>query len=396
MARRRFQKGSIRKRGKRNPIWELQYWIDCINPDGSIGRKRESKILGYVSDLTKKQAHKLAQEFLQPVNTGKITPFSMITLREFVEGYFVPIVFPILKASTGKHYRITFNKHLLPAFGEYRLCDIRTLDLQRFILEKSQGGASWEAVSHFRNLVSKVYSMARKWGHFAGENPASGVDLPPKTAVREKHVLGPEQFRSLLVRLKEPVRTMAFLAMTTGLRVGEILGLRWQDVELTKRQLTVSQSIYRGTMGTPKTKSSCRVLPLPECLVNELEAHYRRSGYPEGPQLVFRTGSGTPYNDTNLLHRHIKPAGKAIGAPWLSWHVFRRTHCTLFQLAGGSLKDAQAQLGHASAVVTMQHYTVSIPGHQRQAIENLAELVTNGDDLRQGIEPQRVYTEQIQ
>ena len=71
MARPRYQKGSIRKRGKRNPVWELQWWEDYIEPDGRIGRKQESAILGLVSEMGIKQARKLAEQKLNPVNTGK-------------------------------------------------------------------------------------------------------------------------------------------------------------------------------------------------------------------------------------------------------------------------------------------------------------------------------------
>src|SRR6476620_12175218 len=89
LARKRYQKGSIRKRGTRNPVWELQWWADEIRPDGSLGRKRESSILGFVSSMNKRQAMKVADEFLRPLNLGKITPFSTIVFRDFLEKYFV-------------------------------------------------------------------------------------------------------------------------------------------------------------------------------------------------------------------------------------------------------------------------------------------------------------------
>ena len=96
MARRRYQKGNLRKRGKRNPVWELQWWTDCINLDGTLGRRRESTILGYVSDLTRRQARKRAEEHLRPLNLGKVTPLSNLPLREFGERHFVPNVFPMV------------------------------------------------------------------------------------------------------------------------------------------------------------------------------------------------------------------------------------------------------------------------------------------------------------
>ncbi len=93
---------------------------------------------------------------------------------------------------------------------------------------------------------------------------------------------------------------------------------------------------------------------------------------------VFPTRTGGPYSDTNLLARHLEPAGKQIGTPWVGWHTLRRT---LLSQAGASPKDAQAQLGHAHISTTMDIYTQPIPDHQRAAVERMSQLVTNGDEL---------------
>jgi integrase len=381
MARRRYQKGSIRKRGKRRPVWELQWWEDFVRSDGTIGRRRESVILGYASEITVKQARKEAEKKLNPVNAGKAVPYSTLTLQEFMDQFFLPLAFPILKSSTRKRYRSTLDLHLLPAFGKHRLCDIRTVEVQRFVLQKFDGGLGWETCNHLRNLLSKIFASAKKWGHFAGTNPALGVELPEKRQVREKRVLMPEQVARLLAVLREPVRTMVLLAVLTGLRVGEILALRWQDVDLEGGELRVVQAVYRGCLGSPKTRGSKRTIPLPETVIGALTnlAQWTRGLTPE--RLVFPSRKGTVLNDTNLLLRDLKPAGKLIGAPWISWHTFRRTHATLLQLAGGSAKDAQAQLGHSQITTTLGIYTIPVPAHQRAAVEKLSQMVTNGDEF---------------
>jgi integrase len=382
MARRRFQRGSIRKRGIRQPIWELQWWEDYIKLDGSIGRRRESTILGYVSEMPLKQARKEAENKLGQVNAGKAIPYSTLSLREFVDQFFVPLALPVLKPSTRKRYQSTLNLHLLPAFGNRRLCDIGTVEVQRFILEKFDKGLGWETCNHLRNLLSKVFVSAKKWGQLAGENPASAVELPEKQPTREKRVLMPDEVTRLLAVLREPVYTMVLIAVLTGLRIGEIIGLRWADVDLDRNELRVEQSVYRGSVGSPKTKGSRRTLPLPEAAVEALKQLAQRlpHGNPERP--VFCSRKGTALSDTNLLLRHLKPAGKKIGVPWISWHTFRRTHATLLQLAGGSAKDAQAQLGHAQITTTLGIYTIPVPAHQRAAVEKLSQLVTNGDESR--------------
>jgi integrase len=396
MARRRYQKGNIRKRGKRNPVWELQWWTDIIQPDGSFGRKRESTILGTISEMNRRQALKAADEFLRPLNLGKITPFSNVVFREFIEKCFIPNVFPILKLATRKKYRSAIDKHLLPAFGEQRLCDIGTLNIQSFVIQKMDGGLSWETANLFRNLISKIFATAKKWGYFPGDNPSAGVELPEKKAVREKHALAPEQISQLLKLLREPYRTMVHFGILTGLRVGEILGLRWKDVNFDSSEMRVNQRCYRGDIDTPKTKRSRRTLPLPELCVESLRRFHTQSAPKDGDAFVFHTSNGTPYNDTNILHRELKPAGRKIGAPWLSWHTFRRTHATLLQLAGGSAKDAQEQLGHSKLSTTLEIYTFPVPAHQRAAVESLSRLVTNGDEFAQIAEELPMLTEQIQ
>jgi len=393
---RRFQKGSLRKRGKKHPVWELQWWADVINPDGTLGRKRESMILGYASVLTRKQAWKLAQEQLRPLNRGELSPLSEVTLGEFIERHFVPTFLPTLKLSTQRKYLSTIKMHLLPAFSSRRLCGIGTLDLQRFVLAKIQAGLGWESCDLLRNLMSKVFKVAKAWNFYAGDNPAAAVMLPEKKPVREKHVLNQAQIQALLSILREPCRTMVLLGLLTGMRIGEILGLRWQDVDPMSCQLRIRQTIYRGAINTPKTKGSWRILPLPRVVLRALIAMRPDPAQCAEETLVFRTRQGTALSDSNLLRRHLKPAGRSMGASWLSWHTLRRTHATMLQMAGGTLKDAQAQLGHTKLSTTLEIYTFPVPEHQRMAVENLARMVTNGDESderREGLPP---TTQQIQ
>jgi integrase len=381
MARRRYQKGSIRKRGKRYPVRELQWWEDYIADNGRIKRRRQSVTLGSVSEITLREARKLADEQIRPVNQGTMLPQSTMKFRDFVERFFDPLFFPTLKASTRKRYRQTLDKHLLPAFGKSRLCDIGTIDLQRFVLQKMASGLGWESANHYRNLMSKVFETAKTWKFYSGSNPASGVSLPEKKPVREKHALQAGQILHLLTLLKEPVRTMVLLGILTGMLVGEILGLRRKDVDFPSGQIRVAQACYRGLLGSPKTKGSRRTLPLPRVLVSLLIRIYEHSPRTGEDDLVFQTRNGTPLNDTNLLHRCLKPAGLKIGLPSLSWHTLRRTHATLLQEAGASLRDTQAQLGHSRMSTTLEVYTLPIPAHLRLAVENLSQLVTNGDEL---------------
>src|SRR5438552_19124645 len=100
-------------------------------------------------------------------------------------------------------------------------------------------------------------------------------------------------------------------------------------------EIRVEQACYRGVIGSPKTKGSRRMLPMPEALRTQLMRLDEQSVRQSEEQLVFRSRNGTPFSDTNLLHKQLKPAGRKLGMPWLNWHTLRRTHATLFQVAGG-------------------------------------------------------------
>jgi integrase len=180
----------------------------------------------------------------------------------------------------------------------------------------------------------------------------------------------------------------------TGLRIGEILALDWASVNFTIGQIRVTRGYYRGTMGSPKTKCSRRTVPLPDALKQALEHLHHKAHSPE--ELVFHTSKGTPYNDSNLLHRDLKPAGRKLAMPWLNWHTLRRTHATLFQVAGGSLRDAQAQLGHSKMSTTLEIYTLPMPEQQRITVEKLSVLMANDGRNAQKPEGLPLASQQIQ
>jgi integrase len=253
----------------------------------------------------------------------------------------------------------------------------------------------WESANHFRNLLSKVFTVAKKWGYFSGANPVSGVELPEKVAVREKHILTPEQISRLMDALSKPTRTMVWLCLLTGLRIGEVLGLPWRNVYFASGQIRVAQAYYRGTIGSPKTRCSKRLVSIPTALRTAL-LQLCGSAKQTEEGLVFHTANGTPYNDSNLLHRHLKPAGQKLGMPWLNWHTLRRTHSTLFQVVGGSLRDAQAQLGHSKMSTTLETYTLPIPEQQRAAVEKLSVLMASDGESDQNSEGLPLATERIQ
>ncbi len=185
----------------------------------------------------------------------------------------------------------------------------------------------------------------------------------------------PVQVRQLLAELGEPCRTVVLLAVLTGMRIGEILALRWKRVDLLRGTIEIAESFSNGQFGSPKTRSSNRVIPMSSILQDVLET-YRAGAFRNTPDdLVFCTPKGTPLNSKNLYNRALAPACDRIKQPRISWHSFRHTHATQLAESGESLKTAQALLGHSDLETTLNTYTHVIPESQRRAVDRVAGVL---------------------
>jgi len=158
----------------------------------------------------------------------------------------------------------------------------------------------------------------------------------------------------------------------TGLRIGEVLALRWKNVDFKKSVIQVREAVYEGNLSSPKSKSSIRDIPMGPSLHQSL-AEYRKEAPADA--FVFASKNGTPLDSHNLLGRVLKPACKRAGLPSISWHSFRHTHATLLSDLGESLKTAQAQLGHARSSTTAEIYTHVVPASQRAAVKKLERTI---------------------
>ena len=277
---------------------------------------------------------------------------------------------------------------MIPAISEMRLRDVTNDHIQALVKTKIERGYSVQTAVHIRNAVSAVFNHAKLKRAYAGDNPAIGVRVPEMTR-KETHALSFETGRAVLAGLPSPVREMALLSMTTSLNVAEMLGLRWKQVNLTAQPqvtsgdvlqpytLAVRENYYRGKFGSVKVKSRRRDVPLGNSVVIALLQLQARSKFIGPDDLVFASRKGTPLNENNLMRRVIKPAAKALGMPWLSWHVFRHTHATLGEQIGMALSDRQAQMGHGTIQMTM-YYTHSDMERRRAAVETMTDRLIGG------------------
>jgi integrase len=293
---------------------------------------------------------------------------------QFAAENFEPGILPTLKFSTQQIYALLLRKHLLPRFGNDCLSEINKMQIQRFVLDKLKQGLAWETVNHLRCLLSKIMGTAVEW-HFVGENPVHGVKMPERTLKRPRGFLTADEVTRLLSCLEEPARAVVALGAATGLRIGELLGLRWGRVDLNRGTLRVEENCYKGKFGTPKTGASRREIPLAPAVVGILLARRARALSPSPDALVFCTRKGTALAADNLLKRHLAPACCRAGLERATWHSLRRTHGTLLQAQGTPLKYAQAQLGHSKMATTLEVYTLNVTEEQRQAQGKLAEVL---------------------
>jgi integrase len=324
VARPRWQRGWLFKRGKRNPVWVGRYREDAVAEDGSRVRRQKPVILGLVREISKREAYRRLAERLALINQGRHKPELLASFERFVLERWEPNVLPMLRFSTARNYRHLVRRHLLPFFGQIRLPDIGPADVQMFLAEKSKRYSPKTLLS-LRNLLSKIFGTAQKWGYLQ-TNPAQGTQVPAQIATRERLTLTPEQVRALLAELPEPFRTMVLLAVLSGLRRGEIFGLRRRSINRSEGAILVVEANYEGHAAPPKTRASCRKVFVDPTVIEALERLRPQAFQPD--DLVFCTDRGTPLNPNNVLNRVLHPACKAAGIPRVSWHNFRYTFST--------------------------------------------------------------------
>ena len=170
----------------------------------------------------------------------------------------------------------------------------------------TQSGYAPKSVDHIHDVLSAVLRTAVKWGHLQ-DNPAMGVDLPTIRTVRPKWVLTIRQAADLLAALPPLARTMAGLAILTGLRRGELFALRWKDVDEIGRCLTVNEAVYEGGFDTPKTSAGCRMIPLSDGACRLVSEWRRRASRTEPEALLFATWSGKAISPNNVLRSSSSP-----------------------------------------------------------------------------------------
>lgn len=260
-----------------------------------------------------------------------------------------------LAAPTQAKYNFHLRKHIRPDLGACALAGITPRKLDQWLAQKKRAGLSWAYRNDLRGLVSGIFTVAKKWGMFAGENPAKLASIGRKTPVREKRKLTARETRALLAALPGDVRMIVMMGLFCTLRISEILGLRWKHIDFAAGVVKVRQRYYRGDLDRTKTDESARDVPLGE-LIEDLRAMHAAAQPGAGEQYVFRvrTKRGFTRDDRSIQRAFLRPTAKRLGIYWegFGFHSFRREAITGIA-AGADPIQAMRAAGHTRMDTTL-------------------------------------------
>jgi integrase len=342
--------GSLRRRS--DGRWEARY---VLFEDGRIIRRS-------IYARTREEASKTLRQALKARDDGAPLPTGRATVAEYLREWFVGAT-PSLRATSVTRYRQCIEDHLIPGVGRHRLIDLRPAHVQTFYTRELEAGISPATVRLIHAVLHRALEQAVRWNRVT-RSVADLVDLPrlPRT---EAGSLGPGEVRRVLVALEgHRLEALFVIALTAGLRRGELLALRWQDVELDAGALHVRGTLAPdGGITEPKTRTSRRRVPLGPLGLAALRRHrlaqaaerLRADPWDER-DLVFTKERGGPLA-LITLQRAWWRALEAAGCQRLPFHATRHTAASLMVAAGVNPRVASERLGHATVAMTMDRYS---------------------------------------
>jgi integrase len=350
LARRRFQKGRVFLRGKKNPVW-VGRWREDVIENGSIRRIERSEVLGSKSDFpTKRLALRELEKRLSVVNDPRYRARPTAKFADFVSRW-ESLVLTQHKPSTQATIKSHLHRHLVPFFGNRQMREIEPEEVQQFI---SSVRLSAKTAKNLFATMQMLCKSARTWGYIA-HDPVAGIVLPKRHRVARRFFSVEEALR-ILAAAPEPYRMFYWLALETGMRAGELCGLRVSDFDFDRGLVNVGQSVWRGKFQSPKSENAMRCFTLSRGLLVQVAA-YLKQWRPNETGLVFITRNGTPWDANLLVKRKLYPLLDSLGIERGGLHAFRHTNSTLMDRLGVPLKVRQQRLGHSDPSLTLGVYT---------------------------------------
>jgi len=370
MTRRGANEGSIYQRksdGKWVGVLHIGYDVD--------GKRRRRVFYGerrpdVSSQLTAAQ---------RKVDEGLPLPSERLTVAAFLVRWLATIK-PALRPNTYRRYEQFVRMHISPALGRITLTKLTPDQLQELYAAKLEAGLSPTTVRHLHAAAHKALKQATRWGLVA-RNVATVVEVP-RMVRHEMATLTPEEAQRVIEAARgERLGAVYTLALTTGMRRGELLGLRWRDVDLERGAVQVRASLQWTKEGPafaePKTERSRRQITLAKIAIDTLRAHrlaqaeerLRRGPAWEDNDLVFANEVGRPVYPNNMVRRSFEPLLKRAGVRRVRFHDLRHSAATLLLAEGVHPKIVSEMLGHSQIAMTLDLYSHVTPTMQRQAAD---------------------------
>jgi integrase len=370
MARRRFQRGSVFLRGTREVVWVGRWREDVVGPDGLVKRVSRKEVLGSKCDFpTKKLALRELASRLAPINSVNYRALRTATFTEF-STIWQNNALTQHKPSTQAVVRSQLRKWLVPYFGGHLLKDIGGQTIQMFIQNCHR---SPKTCRNFVLTLRMIWNSAKAWGYVT-HNPFDGLVLP-KVHRQMRFFFTVVEIRRILDAATEPHKTFYWLAAETGMRAGELCGLRIEDMDLENCVVNVKQSVWRGQVQTPKTVNSIRKFAISQKLASYLRS-FLTTWRPNPLDLVFATRLGTPWAPSEIMRSKLHPLLDSLGIKRCGLHAFRHTNGSLMDRLNAPMKVRQERLGHAlGSDVTMAVYTHSVSEDDRRVALQLGDIL---------------------
>ena len=375
-------KGNIRERGQ--GTWEIHY--DVPRDENNKRRQKTCTVHG-----TKRDAERELNRLIHEANSGGFVDSKNLTVAGYMKQWLATAKENVA-ASTYFSYEVYSRQHIVASLGRHQLAKLQPLHIQAMYTNcltngriDGKGGLSPQSVLHIHRILKEAMGQAVKWQLIA-RNPVDAVD-PPRVPKTEMMFLKQDQVTQLLAQVRDSlIYIPVLLAVTTGMRRGELLGLRWDDIDFTAKTLAVRRSLQQTNTNIAfketKTASSRRVIALPPFVVEALVVH-------KGKQAEQKLLLGEVYEDSGLVCTHpdgrlIQPnhlshlfdvARNARGWGKLRFHDLRHTHATLLLQQGVHPKVVQERLGHSSIATTLNVYSHVLPSMQEDAANKIDAML---------------------
>ena len=367
-------RGSVQKRGKG---WRLVFDLDRDH----TGRRRQRVIM---FKGNKRDAEAELGGILAEIKNGGFVDPGNVTVAEYLT-HWLEHVATKTSAKTHERYEEIVRLSFVPHLGAIKLSKLRPMDIQGLYATalksghmQREGGLSPRTVLHYHRILSQALKQAVKW-QLLLRNPADAVE-PPRPEYREMVVLDEDQTAALIDRARGTLLYIpVLLAVSTGMRRGEVLALRWSDIDLDRGAVAVMQTLEKSRkhglrFKHPKTKKSRRNITLPSITIDALRKHraeqaelYLRLGCGwDEKGLVCGRYDGGPINP-NTLTSAFASLVRRTDIPQVTFHGLRHTHATALFRDGVHPKIAQERLGHSTIAVTLDLYSHVMPGMQEDA-----------------------------